>query len=90
MAEVTLDDLRRILRDCAGQDESVDLDGDIADLLFAEIGYDSLAMLETVSRVEREFGTSIPDEAVQEMVTPRTTLAYINRRLAEDTAGSAA
>ena len=81
MREFTLDDLRRIMRACAGEAEAGALDGDIADVPFPDLGYDSLAMLETVSRVEREFGTSIPDGAVAEITTPRIAVDYVNARL---------
>ena len=60
MNAFTLDDLRRILRACAGEAESIDLDGDIVDIPFDELGYDSLALLELASRVEREYGAAIP------------------------------
>ena len=41
MTVFTLDDLRRILRACAGEEDSVDLDADIHDATFGELGYDS-------------------------------------------------
>ncbi|MEU4563514.1 acyl carrier protein [Actinoplanes sp. NPDC023936] len=81
MPELTLDDLRRILRAAGGEDDPATLDGDILDATFADLGYDSLAMLEMVSRIEREFGTSIPDELVPDMPTPRTAIGLINSRL---------
>jgi act minimal PKS acyl carrier protein len=81
MSAFTLDDLRRILRACAGEAESVDLDGDIADVAFSDLGYDSLALLELASRIEREYATSIPDDAAVEMRTPRTAVDYVNERL---------
>jgi minimal PKS acyl carrier protein len=80
MSEFTLDDLVRILRSAAGDAGS--LDGDILDTAFDDLGYDSLALLETVSRIERETGASIPDEAVQKMPTPRAALDYVNGRIA--------
>jgi|GraSoi013_1_20cm_4_1032433.scaffolds.fasta_scaffold114451_1 act minimal PKS acyl carrier protein len=78
MEVFTLDDLRQIMRDCAGVDESVDLDGDIADVEFTELGYDSLALLELASQVQRRLSVVIPDEAVQEMPTPALAVHYIN------------
>jgi minimal PKS acyl carrier protein len=80
MTEFTLDDLRRILR--AGAGDSGALDGDIADVPFSELGYDSLAVLELASRVEREYDVSIPDDAVAEMRTPGAVMAYVNDRRA--------
>lgn len=79
MTQFTLDDLRRILR--AGAGDSGALDGDIADVPFADLGYDSLSLLELTSRVEREFHVSIPEFASM-MQTPGAAVAYINDRLA--------
>jgi len=80
MTEFSLDDLRRILR--AGAGDSGTLDGDIADVPFSDLGYDSLAVLELSSRVARAYHVSIPDDAVLEMRTPGAAVAYINDRLA--------
>jgi act minimal PKS acyl carrier protein len=80
MTEFTLDDVRRILR--VGVGDSGELNGDIADVPFADLGYDSLAVLELSSRVEREYHVSIPDDAVLAMPTPSAAVAYINDRLA--------
>ncbi|MEQ4303832.1 acyl carrier protein [Plantactinospora sp. B6F1] len=82
----TIDDLRRILREAAGQDEWVDLDGDILDTGFDELGYDSLALLETGTRVEREFGIKIEDEALTSARTPRALLGTVNTHLASASA----
>jgi minimal PKS acyl carrier protein len=78
----TLDDLRRILRSCAGEAESVDLDADIGPVTFTDLGYDSLALLELASRIEREFGARIPDEDIQQLATPAAAVSYVNRRIA--------
>ena len=45
--QFSLDDLKRILIEGAGAEESVDLDGDILDEDFEHLGYESLALLET-------------------------------------------
>lgn len=82
MAEFTLGELTTILRESAGQDESVDLDGDILDISFEELGYDSLAILEAASRVERAFNVPIAEDTVRELTTPRKLLDYVNGRLA--------
>ncbi|HEX6970550.1 MAG TPA: acyl carrier protein [Micromonosporaceae bacterium] len=75
---LTIDDLKRILRECAGADEQVDLDGDILDTEFIDLGYDSLAMLETSSRIEREYGIKLDDDTVVSATTPRAFLALVN------------
>jgi len=82
MSEFTLDDLRRILR--AGAGDSGALDGNIADVAFTDLGYDSLAVLELSRRVAREYHVSIPDDALFELSTPAAAVAYINGRAATD------
>jgi act minimal PKS acyl carrier protein len=79
--EMTIDDLRRILRESAGEEEGVDLNGDIIDVEFAELGYDSIALLETGGYVERERGVSLDEESVTSAKTPRTFLAVVNDSL---------
>ncbi|MEU5848863.1 acyl carrier protein [Saccharopolyspora shandongensis] len=71
---ITLDDLRRILAGCAGAAEDVDLGGDILDLTFADLGYDSLALMETAAVIGREFGVVIPDDELGGLETPRAML----------------
>jgi minimal PKS acyl carrier protein len=86
--EFTLDDLRRILRDGAGTDEGVDLGVDILDATFDELGYESLAMLETGGRIEREFGISLDDSVLADSTTPRALIEAVNEHIAV-TAGTA-
>ncbi|MFJ8622711.1 acyl carrier protein [Kitasatospora sp. NPDC093550] len=81
MSEFTIDDLKRIMRDCAGEEESVDLDGEILDARFEELGYDSLALIETTSRIAREFGVRLPEEELGEVGTVRDLLVLVNERL---------
>jgi ketoreductase len=77
-----LDDLRRILREGAGADETVDLEGEILDTDFGALGYESLALLETGSRIEREYGIALGDDALAPDTTPRALLAAVNGELA--------
>jgi act minimal PKS acyl carrier protein len=76
--DVTLEDLKRILREGAGTDEHVDLDGEILNTAFAELGYDSLALLETASRISREYGIPLEDDVVIAARTPRDLLEVVN------------
>lgn len=77
--EVTLTDLKRILREGAGADESVDLDGEVLDVEFADLGYDSIAVLEAASRITREYGIALDDDATTSARTPRALLNVVNR-----------
>jgi len=74
--EVTLADLRRVLRKAAGEAE--DLDGDILDVEFKDLGYDSLALMETASAVERERGVRLDESALADASTPRSFLELVN------------
>ncbi|AJE43677.1 acyl carrier protein [Streptomyces nodosus] len=79
--EFTIDDLKRILREGAGADEGVDLDGDIIDTDFESLGYESLAMLETGGRIEREFGVTLDDDTLTDAKTPRALIESVNALL---------
>ncbi|WP_018540030.1 MULTISPECIES: acyl carrier protein [unclassified Streptomyces] len=78
MPQMTLDDLRRLLIDCAGATDDDSLSGDILDADFTSLGYDSLAMLETAARITSEYGVQIPDERIAELTTPRAVLDLVN------------
>ncbi|TQM85042.1 act minimal PKS acyl carrier protein [Saccharothrix saharensis] len=82
MSTMTIDDLRTILVSCAGEEESADLRADITDVPFSDLGYDSLALMETAARIERDFGISLPDEVMVELETPRALLDLVNDNLA--------
>lgn len=82
MSTMTIDDLRTILVSCAGEEENTDLRADISDVPFDDLGYDSLALMETGARIERDFGISLPDEVVAELRTPRALLDLVNENLA--------
>ncbi|NYH77576.1 act minimal PKS acyl carrier protein [Actinopolyspora biskrensis] len=77
----TLDDFRRVLREGAGFDESVDLDGDIMDSTFEELGYESLALLETGSRIERDYGIRLDEDKMASVVNPRALIDMVNEQL---------
>lgn len=82
MGRFTVADLVTTMRAAAGEDDSVDLDGDILDLEFEELGYDSLALMETAGVVERDFGVDLPEEDMAEVTTPRAFVDFVNARLA--------
>jgi len=82
----TIDDLKRILLEGAGAAESVDLDSDILDTEFEQLGYESLALLETSSRIEREYGITLTDTVLADATTPRVLLDVVNQHLANDAA----
>jgi minimal PKS acyl carrier protein len=75
---IELQDLRRILEESAGAEQGVDLAGEILDVQFDELGYDSLALMETAARISREYGIQIDDDALSEATTPRRLLGLLN------------
>lgn len=83
MAELAIDDLVRLLRECGDQDESVqrELGGDIVDVPFEELGFDSLGVFNTTTRIEREFGIELHYDAVVDAETPGSLLKLVNDRL---------
>ncbi|MER7847111.1 acyl carrier protein [Kitasatospora sp. NPDC096077] len=80
--EFTLDDVRRILLAAAGAGEGVDLDADIRDRSFGDLGYDSIALLEAGGRIEIEWGITLDDAALTDAVTPDALVLLVNSHLA--------
>lgn len=83
---ITIEDIKRILRQAAGESEGVDLDGDITDERFEDLGYDSIALLEVSSRITQEYGVRIEDSAAAEADTPAALLKAVNAELGGDAA----
>ncbi|CAL9595921.1 acyl carrier protein [Streptomyces sp. enrichment culture] len=83
-----LKELTTLLRECAGVGEGVDLDGDVLDVPFDELGYDSLAILQVAGVIEREHRIQLSDDTVAEASTPRVLLECVNACLPA-TAGAA-
>ncbi|MGW4330232.1 acyl carrier protein [Nocardia sp. NPDC004573] len=78
---MTITELRRILVDCAGGEDLAELDGDISAVEFEELGYDSLALIETAARIQRDFGVTIPEEQLVEVKTPQELVDIVNTQL---------
>ncbi|GAA4608326.1 acyl carrier protein [Actinoplanes octamycinicus] len=83
MTAFTLTDLRHLFASNEGLAGNAEFGPDDLDVALADLGYDSLAMLELAAVVQREYGVRMPDDCVIEMTTPRTAIDYINRRLTE-------
>lgn len=81
MSHMTIDDLRRILVDCAGRSERAESGVDISDENFDDLGYDSLALIETAAYITQEYGVRVPDEVVADLRTPREMVDLVNSRL---------
>ncbi|WUH94333.1 acyl carrier protein [Streptomyces sp. NBC_00433] len=68
---ITVTEIWRIIIASAGAPEAGVGEVDFADISFDELGYESLALMETASAIEREFSVSVPDELLFEARTPR-------------------
>ena len=84
MSEFTMDDLRTVMQEAAGENRH--LEGDVLDEQFTELGYDSLALLEAAARVERSFGVQIGDDEIADIGTPQDFIQLVNSRLASASA----
>ncbi|MFF9621178.1 acyl carrier protein [Streptomyces griseosporeus] len=87
MPQFTVDDLKDLLVKAAG--ESADapaLTAADVELSFADLGYDSLAMLEVAGLVQHHFRVTLDDDVVTTADTPRKFLDLVNGLI---TAGAA-
>ncbi|MFF3395022.1 acyl carrier protein [Streptomyces sp. NPDC002669] len=81
MDRLELTELTVLLRTCAGEGEGVDLDGDVLDTLFLDLGYDSLALLQVTGIIERDYEVLLDEEVLEDAETPRQYLDLVNRAL---------
>lgn len=87
MRTFTVDELCVMIRQVAG--ETADLGVATADSSYADLGYDSLALLEVSVRVRQALGVELPEEAVALSATPARTVAQVNQILAEQQVSAA-
>jgi act minimal PKS acyl carrier protein len=80
--EFTIKDLRRILHEASGESDGTDVDAGTVDSDFVQLGYDSLALLETSNRIEREFRIKLDDSTLFDSATPRALIRAVNAQLA--------
>jgi act minimal PKS acyl carrier protein len=77
---LSVDDFRRVLRKAAGA--GYPTGPDFLDTTFEDLGYDSLALLETASEIQREYGVRLTDDLIATATRPRDFLALINEAIA--------
>ncbi|WP_424217473.1 acyl carrier protein (plasmid) [Streptomyces sp. BI20] len=79
--EFTLADLHRVLLEGAGAEED-EFDGvtDFLDTDFEVLGFESLAMLETIARIEREYEVTLGEDVFTHR-TPRALITAVNTHL---------
>jgi minimal PKS acyl carrier protein len=77
--ELTLARLIELTRTHAGEYEQGALDGDVIDVLFGNLGYDSVALLEVMSQIRHQYGIDLADDTVGTAKTPRQVLEEVNQ-----------
>ncbi|MFJ1974882.1 acyl carrier protein [Streptomyces sp. NPDC087903] len=79
MSDITLAELGELLLECVGApEEGMAFEGDEAlGTPFLEFGYDSLALLQVTSVINRKYGIVLDDDAVAEAETPQMLLKMI-------------
>ena len=72
------EEVRKIIQERIGAPKDFDDNS-----LFADIGSDSLAMMDLIMEVEDNFGLEISDEDVEKMQTPNDLINYIEGQVNE-------
>ncbi|MEU4577803.1 phosphopantetheine-binding protein [Nonomuraea sp. NPDC023979] len=75
--EFTLDQLNRIV----GEDSDVLISPEQAGAAFADLGLDSLALVELAERLVDEYDVPAPEDVYRDLGTPELVLDYVNRHL---------
>ncbi len=76
MSRFDVEDLKSILQEVASE-KSAALEGDVLDVPFCDLGYDSLAVIQVMSEIENVQNVKLPDSALGQMRTPRDALEYV-------------
>jgi act minimal PKS acyl carrier protein len=78
MQHFNLDDLRAIISRSAGETEAFNRDAGFAERTYADLGYDSLALLEIAAQIEREHGVTVPEDMMLGASTPQATASLVD------------
>jgi act minimal PKS acyl carrier protein len=81
MSRIELTDLMALLKESAGDMALPKESTELLHTPFADLGYDSLALLETAALIERRYGARLTDEIIAEADTPQALLAVVNQAL---------
>jgi act minimal PKS acyl carrier protein len=81
MSELGIEELFQALIESAGESETEVAPADSLDVPFADIGYDSLALMETAAKITQRTGVRVDDEQLFVAETPRQLLDLFNRAL---------
>ncbi|ONF74380.1 acyl carrier protein [Amycolatopsis keratiniphila] len=83
MTAITLTDLRDVLIASVGEESDLAAYGEkLRTMPFEDLGYDSLALIETSAELRRRYGVSIPEDLAAQFTTPGELLEFVNEKLA--------
>jgi act minimal PKS acyl carrier protein len=80
MRPITLRDLEELMRQYVWDGDWRSFEN-APDQPFEELGYDSLSLLETHSRIKRDYGVPISEDDLRHVGTPRELVEFVNSRL---------
>jgi len=78
MQEFSLEELIELIETHAGEPDEGELDVSVVDVLFQELGYDSVQLLEVISHIKARYGLDLAEGTLAELRTPRQILDTIN------------
>lgn len=81
VAQLTLAELDAIMREFQDH-ETAGLDTLSQDVIFQDLGYDSLSLFQTTGRIQREYGVELDRDGIAAAETPRSLLELVNTTLA--------
>ncbi|MEU5432437.1 phosphopantetheine-binding protein [Streptomyces sp. NPDC020719] len=84
MSGFTLTEFRKIVEICFDGADAAALDESVLETEFGDLGYDSLVVYEIAMRVQDDYHVTIPDEALDELRTPGSLIAYVATRIPAD------
>lgn len=80
MSAFTLTEFKKIVELSYESEAAAALDAAALDTTFTDLGYDSLTVYEFVTRIQDDYGVSVPDEALDALDTPGALIAYVDDR----------
>lgn len=82
MADFTLTEFKTIVAACFEGADSEGIQESTLETEFSELGFDSLVVYEIVTRIQDDYGVSVPDESLDELKTPAALIGYVSDQLA--------
>lgn len=82
MSTFSLAQLSTVAEACMGTDETPPLTDENLDVPLADLGYDSLAVLEIITRLQDAYDIRVTDEEADSLQTARAIVDHFSARLA--------